>query len=248
MHQMASMYPELAVYRNDEPIPDKLYETNPDLCCDILKVQPTRRAIEEMDAACWVTGLRCTEGRTRTDFQEAAASCIGARENGKERTAVKQLRDRLIAEMKQYFGEDERRVSHALEVTGFAEQILLEEEGDEDIVIAAAILHDIGIHEAERKYGSNAGHYQEIEGPPIAREILKRQGLGDPFIEEVCEIIGNHHSPGKVNTNNFRIVYDADCLVNLSDEFGRRDAKELSRRIDKVFLTPTGKRIARGRK
>lgn len=70
MHQMVSMYPELRVYRNDEPIPDKLYETDPDLCCDILKVQPTRRAIEEMGVACWVTGLRCTEGRTRTDFQE----------------------------------------------------------------------------------------------------------------------------------------------------------------------------------
>ena len=42
----------------------------PDRCCDILKVQPIRRAIEEMNVACWVTGLRCTEGRTRTDFQE----------------------------------------------------------------------------------------------------------------------------------------------------------------------------------
>ncbi|MFQ5923966.1 MAG: phosphoadenylyl-sulfate reductase [Anaerolineales bacterium] len=70
MSEMVSMYPELRVYRNDEPIPDKLYETDPDLCCDILKVQPTRRAIEEMNVACWVTGLRCTEGRTRTDFQE----------------------------------------------------------------------------------------------------------------------------------------------------------------------------------
>ena len=49
---------------------DRLYETDPDRCCDILKVEPTRRAIEEMNVACWVTGLRCTEGRTRTDFQE----------------------------------------------------------------------------------------------------------------------------------------------------------------------------------
>ena len=70
MNQMVVMYPELKVYRNDEPIPEKLYETDPDLCCDMLKVQPTRRAIEEMGVACWVTGLRCTEGRTRTDFQE----------------------------------------------------------------------------------------------------------------------------------------------------------------------------------
>ena len=70
MNEMVSMHPEFRVFRNDEPIPDKLYETDPDLCCDALKVQPTRRAIEEMDVACWVTGLRCTEGRTRTDFQE----------------------------------------------------------------------------------------------------------------------------------------------------------------------------------
>lgn len=70
MHYMVSLYPELEVYSNDEPIPEDLYETDPDRCCDLLKVQPTRRAIEEMGVTGWVTGLRCTEGRTRTDFQE----------------------------------------------------------------------------------------------------------------------------------------------------------------------------------
>ncbi len=70
MHQMVAQYPELEVYRSDEAIPDKLHETDPDRCCDILKVEPTRRAIEEMNVACWITGLRCTEGRTRTDIQE----------------------------------------------------------------------------------------------------------------------------------------------------------------------------------
>ncbi len=70
MGQVVARYPELKVYSNPEPIPARLYETSPDQCCDILKVQPTRRAIEEMDVACWVTGLRCTEGRTRVDFQE----------------------------------------------------------------------------------------------------------------------------------------------------------------------------------
>lgn len=158
---------------------------------------------------------------------------------------MKQLKDRLIAEMKQYFGKDEQRISHALRVTRFAEEILLEEKGDKDVVVAAAVLHDIGIHEAERKYGSSAGHYQEIEGPPIARKILKRQGLGESFVEEVCRIIANHHSPGKVNTSNFRIVYDADWIVNLNDEHGHKDPEKLSRIIDKVFLTPAGKRIAR---
>ncbi|HPD45772.1 MAG TPA: phosphoadenylyl-sulfate reductase [Anaerohalosphaeraceae bacterium] len=70
MNEQVAQYPELKVFRNDAPIPGKLYQTDPDRCCDLLKVEPTRRAIEEMDVACWVTGLRCTEGRTRTDFRE----------------------------------------------------------------------------------------------------------------------------------------------------------------------------------
>ncbi len=70
MHRTVERYPEIRVYRNDEEIPDRLYETDPDRCCGVLKVLPTRWAIEEMDVSCWVTGLRCTEGRTRTDFLE----------------------------------------------------------------------------------------------------------------------------------------------------------------------------------
>lgn len=70
MEETVTQYPELQVFRSDESIPDRLYATDPDRCCDILKVQPTRRAIEEMNVGCWVTGLRCTEGRTRADFQE----------------------------------------------------------------------------------------------------------------------------------------------------------------------------------
>lgn len=70
MNQTVAKYPELRVFRSGAEIPDRLYETAPDQCCDILKVEPTRRAVAEMGVACWVTGLRCTEGRTRTDFQE----------------------------------------------------------------------------------------------------------------------------------------------------------------------------------
>ncbi|MCP4647974.1 MAG: phosphoadenylyl-sulfate reductase, partial [bacterium] len=70
MHQTVKAYPEIRVFKNDEPIEDKLYETDPDKCCDLLKVIPTRQAIKDMHVSCWVTGLRCTEGRTRTDFQE----------------------------------------------------------------------------------------------------------------------------------------------------------------------------------
>jgi phosphoadenosine phosphosulfate reductase len=70
MAEEVARYPELEVYWSDAKIPDRLYETDPDSCCEALKVEPTRRAIAKMQVRCWVTGLRCTEGRTRTDFLE----------------------------------------------------------------------------------------------------------------------------------------------------------------------------------
>jgi phosphoadenosine phosphosulfate reductase len=70
MKDMVARYPELRVFKNDEAIPDKLYKTDPDRCCYILKVKPTRWAVEKLQVRCWITGLRCTEGRTRTDFKE----------------------------------------------------------------------------------------------------------------------------------------------------------------------------------
>jgi len=45
-----------------------IYEVDPDLCCKLLKVDPTIAAVEYLDA--WFTGLRNTEGRTRKDYME----------------------------------------------------------------------------------------------------------------------------------------------------------------------------------
>ncbi|MFX0168062.1 MAG: phosphoadenylyl-sulfate reductase [Candidatus Hodarchaeota archaeon] len=57
----------ISVYMADqEPIPD-LWKTDPDQCCQIFKVEPTLEALKGLDA--WITGLRRTEGRTRTDFE-----------------------------------------------------------------------------------------------------------------------------------------------------------------------------------
>ena len=98
-------------------------------------------------------------------------------------------------------------------------QIQATEGGDAQVVEAAAALHDIGIHEAERKYGSAAGNYLEIEGPPIAREILVDFDLPTEKVDHICEIIANHHSAKNIDTTEFRCIWDADWLVNLPNEF-----------------------------
>jgi len=148
---------------------------------------------------------------------------------------MKELKQKLTEKMKEYFGDDERRIRHALRVTEYAERILEHErEADRDVVIAAAILHDIGIHEAERKYGSTAGKYQEIEGPPIAKRIILGEGLPEDFVEEVCRIIAHHHTPGVVDTLEFKVVYDADLIVNMEDGEVKKGK----------FLTEGGRNVA----
>ncbi len=151
----------------------------------------------------------------------------------------------LMRAMEACFEGDTRRINHAHRVTEFAEKLLELEGGDYLIVVGASVLHDIGIHAAERKHGSSMGKYQEKEGPPIARRILERLGFEPNQTEEICQIIAHHHSPGKITTKNFGILYDADWLVNLRDEYDIQDRDKLAHIIDKVFLTEGGKALAR---
>ena len=154
------------------------------------------------------------------------------------------LREKISMEMKKYFGTDFKRMNHALKVSRYAEQILKIEGGHPLVVLGAAYLHDIGIHEAERKYGSASGHDQEIEGPPIARKILEGLNVEREVVDEICEIIAHHHSPKSEESLNFQILYEADWLVNLEEEGISKDQERVNKVIQKVFKTVTGKDLA----
>lgn len=177
--------------------------------------------------------------------QERYQQLVASAKKGHAQDKYKTKKELLIYEMEKYFGQDQKRINHAKKVLSFAEQLLEKENADSLVVIASAILHDIGIHKAEEKYKSSSGNYQEMEGPPIARGIMEKLHFKKEVIDEVCLIIANHHSPGKIDTVNFRALYDADWLVNLKDEFGSKDKESLSRVIEKVFLTKSGKELAR---
>jgi len=146
----------------------------------------------------------------------------------------------LLIELEEFFGEDRKRINHAKTVLKYAELILKGESGDNGVVVASAILHDVGIKEAERKYGSSAGNLQEKEWPPIARKILEKNGGKPEFTEEVCRIIGNHHSPGKMDSLNFKILLDADLITNLKES--NTDVNE--RIVKTKFFTETGRKLA----
>ena len=155
------------------------------------------------------------------------------------------IKKALMKAMEAYFKGDAKRINHAHMVTEYAEELLKREGGDYLTVIGASVLHDIGIHQAEKKYGSTIGKYQEQEGPPIARGILTKLGFEQSQLEEICEIIAHHHSPRAITTKNFEILCDADWLVNLKDEYDIRDRAKLNNIIERVLLTQSGKTLAR---
>jgi len=169
-----------------------------------------------------------------------AEQCLGV-SVGKE---ISVIREKLTDEMKKVFAGDQKRIEHALAVLNYAEQIQAAEGGDPLVVKAAAILHDIGIIQAERKHGSTAAKYQEIEGPIIAREILAKFNLDKADVEHICRIIANHHSAKNIDTIEFRIVWDADWLVNLPVDFTDTSKEKLKEIIDKTFKTCKGRQIA----
>ncbi len=70
MERTVARYRNLRVFCNREPVPDDLHRTDPDRCCELLKVEPARQAIREMGVECWATGVRCTSGRTRAALDE----------------------------------------------------------------------------------------------------------------------------------------------------------------------------------
>ena len=145
--------------------------------------------------------------------------------------------------MKRYFKTDFKRISHATRVARYAEIIGKSEgQGNMAVILSAAYLHDIGIHEAEKKYSSTAPKYQEQEGPPIARSIMERLSANKELIDEVCDIVGHHHHPRSEETANFKAVYDADIIANIEDNHKDKpiDADHLEKVIGKSFLTKSG--------
>jgi HD superfamily phosphohydrolase YqeK len=157
------------------------------------------------------------------------------------------LKDRVAIEMKRYFNNDFRRIGHASRVARYAERIGKKEKGNLAVILSAAYLHDIGIHEAEKKHGSSAAELQEAEGPAVARCILEKLGAKDELIIEVCDIIGHHHHPRSAETINFKVVYDSDLLENTDTKKKNEsmDDNELRRFIEKSFLTAAGRETAK---
>lgn len=125
------------------------------------------------------------------------------------------VKGRVTKLLVDYFGSDVRRINHALEVLRYCEQIAADADGwDYEVLVASALLHDIGIRRSEELHGYNNGKTQEEYGPPVAAELLAGIGFPPDKTTKVCEIIGNHHSPSRYDYVELKILKEADRIVN----------------------------------
>ena len=149
--------------------------------------------------------------------------------------------------------------------TDFAQRLLALEGGDEDIVIPAIILHDVGWKKVPedvqlKAFGPNTSmpewnRVHEVEGARIAGEILRKVNYPEDKILEIQEIIKGHDSRKEPVSHNDGIVKDADKLWRYSEiairgvqmGFGltfNECIERLGRNIESWFLTESGKQMA----
>ncbi len=147
----------------------------------------------------------------------------------------------LMQAMISYDKGDVPRIQHFVKVHNFAATIGRLENLDSEtlfILEASAILHDIGIHPAEAKYGNCNGKAQEELGPGEARKVLAEVGgFSNEQVERICWLIGHHHTYSNVESADHRILLEADFLVNSFEDDMPIDNIKVFR--DKVFRSPS---------
>lgn len=156
-------------------------------------------------------------------------------------TAKSRMEEPVLSEMTAVFSNDVRRINHALKVYSFSKIIAGGEKLSDmqyECLMYAAVLHDIGIKNAEARYGSGSGRYQEIEGPPVAEAILVKLGVERSVIDRVCFLVGHHHSYDKIDGPYFRILVEADCIVNMHEDNLSKTVVEKMKK--NLFRTETG--------
>lgn len=150
-------------------------------------------------------------------------------------------REKVFMAMVAFDKGDPKRVQHFTKVYAYAHLIgMVEGLGEKELEILdlAALVHDIGIIPAEKKYGYNNGKLQEEMGPEYARKLLAEAGVEEAAIQRVEFLVGHHHTYKGVEGLDWQILLEADFLVNAYESELTKAAIEEG--VKRFFRTKTG--------
>ena len=148
----------------------------------------------------------------------------------------------------------------------YAVMLLEKEGGNEEIVIPAIMLHDVGwkgVPESEHHKGfgpeiqsPSVQKKHELEGVTISRRILQQVNYDKEKADKILQIIEGHDTRKDALCHSDSIVKDADKLWRFSREgfaidcerFGLEPTERAKKKdldIDAIFFTESAKEIAR---
>lgn len=133
-------------------------------------------------------------------------------------------------------------VLHTEGVVKAMELILQEEDGDEDILIPAAILHDVGwskVPEDLQKSKDDEDKKRALElhleyAPPIIKEILAKFDYGPDKIQRIIEIVKAHkfQDPDELEK---QLLIDADAVADAFKEQFESDVESYDTTPEKLY-------------
>ncbi|MBD3362682.1 HD domain-containing protein [Candidatus Dojkabacteria bacterium] len=152
-------------------------------------------------------------------------------------------------------------VLHSKMVTRAMEEIIEGEGGNPDILIPAAMLHDIGWINVPRKFQFAKTHKDKIEAEkqhlekavPLIKKILQELQYSKSKIYQIIHVVTNHKSKKPGGDKNIECMVDADNLSDTYKESFYSDAvaynvtpqEALEFRSKNSFFTETANQIFR---
>jgi HD superfamily phosphodiesterase len=171
-----------------------------------------------------------------------------------------------IFERAKPFLRTRKNLIHTKIALRYAVKLLEKVKGDEEVVIPAILLHDVGWkvvpeHLQLTAFGPNRSNPQaarrhEVEGAKMARKILEGLHYSPRKVKEICRIIQGHDSRKRSISRSDRIVKDADKLFRYSRKGVAIDLNRfqihqgdylsyLERHIENWFFLSASRQLAR---
>ena len=136
---------------------------------------------------------------------------------------VADLMQRMIA----YSDGNLHDIAHFIKVHSYARTIGIQEgllDYEQETVELAAIIHDIACPLCRIKYGNTNGKHQEEESAPLVREILEGIDIPEAMADRINYLVSHHHTYTNVDGIDYRILLEADFLVNADESNMSADA------------------------
>ncbi len=171
-----------------------------------------------------------------------------------------------IFERAKPFLRTRKNLIHTKIALRYALKLFKKIKGDEEVVIPAILLHDVGWkavpeHLQLTAFGPNrsnpqAARLHEVEGAKMARKILEGLHYPPKKVKEICRIIQGHDSRKRSISRSDRFVKDADKLFRCSRKGLAIDLSRfhvhrgdylsyLEKRIEKWFFLSASRQLAR---